>query len=133
MSKYTRKDITGLKVFKLTVTGFSRADGKVSYWNCLCECGNTKEIKYTHLSRGKIQSCGCLSKKYFHDLTGLKFNKLTINCLKNRMGAMFSLDLGWDGMRGEIYELSDEQLLHLQEVRNRKKEEEGNKPANGWD
>lgn len=57
---------------------------------------------------------------------------ITINCLKNRMGSMFRIDLGWDGEFGRIYELSDEQEEHLQRVRDRKKAEENNDDSGGW-
>lgn len=44
---------------------------------------------------------------------------LTIKCLKNRMGELFTLDLGWTGAAGEVYELTVEQQAHLNEVRKR--------------
>lgn len=31
-----------------------------AYCKCLCECGNIKTIRETHLKSGKIKSCGCL-------------------------------------------------------------------------
>lgn len=56
---------------------------------------------------------------------------ITINCLKNRMGSLFSLDLGWNGAAGEIYELDDQQSAYLLELRERKKLEEETKNG-GW-
>lgn len=29
---------------------------------CVCSCGNKKQIRVMHLTRGRIKSCGCLSK-----------------------------------------------------------------------
>jgi hypothetical protein len=29
---------------------------------CKCECGNEKKVRWLHLKRGKIQSCGCYVK-----------------------------------------------------------------------
>lgn len=56
---------------------------------------------------------------------------VTINCLKNRMGSLFTLDLGWSGSRGEIYELTDEQKAHLEQIRARKMQEK--EDTGGWD
>lgn len=30
------------------------------YWNCLCDCGKTKEVPTSHLTKGNTKSCGCL-------------------------------------------------------------------------
>src|SRR5690606_4536657 len=27
---------------------------------CICECGNVKDIRVSHLIRGRIKSCGCI-------------------------------------------------------------------------
>ena len=54
---------------------------------------------------------------------------ITINCLKNRMGKIFSLDLHWDGMQGTVRELTEEERDHLQEVRRRRAEEKESKEA----
>lgn len=31
------------------------------YWLCYCDCGNTHEAASNHLTRGNIQSCGCIT------------------------------------------------------------------------
>lgn len=48
---------------------------------------------------------------------------ITANVVKNRNGPLFSIDMGWDGVRGRMYELdyNDEQLL--KEIRQRKESE----------
>ena len=38
-----------------------------------------------------------------------------ITCLKNRMGPLFSVDLGWNGLRGELSELDSTQQLQLKQ------------------
>lgn len=59
---------------------------------------------------------------------------ITIKCLKNRMGGLFTLDLGWSGATGDIYELNEYQEAHLAEVRAKKEQEENESKANneGW-
>jgi hypothetical protein len=45
------------------------------YWLCKCDCGNSKIIKGTHLTRNKrgIRSCGCLQKEV--GIRNIKFGK----------------------------------------------------------
>lgn len=59
---------------------------------------------------------------------------ITIKCLKNRMGGLFTLDLGWSGVTGDIYELNEFQEAHLAEVRAKKEQEEKEIKSNneGW-
>lgn len=57
---------------------------------------------------------------------------ITIKCLKNRMGGLFTLDLGWAGATGDIYELNEHQEAHLEEIRKKKSEDEAkDKTENG--
>lgn len=61
------KDLTGMRFGRLVVVSFSHTkDGpgrNLHYWNCVCDCGNTKKVLSWHLSSGKIQSCRCLQKE----------------------------------------------------------------------
>ena len=58
------KDITGQKFGKLTVVSFTRDVKSVNRyrnnWNCICECGNHKEVRLDGLTSGNVKSCGCL-------------------------------------------------------------------------
>lgn len=71
-----RKDITGMRFGRLTVT--RRAEDQVKYgrrmcmWECKCDCGNTKIAYIGELSKGNIKSCGCL-----HDENSYEQAKLT--------------------------------------------------------
>lgn len=46
-------------------------------YECLCECGNIKQIREKDFLYGKTISCEC-SKKEYVDLTGKKIGKLTV-------------------------------------------------------
>jgi predicted small secreted protein len=47
-----------------------------------------------------------------------------IDCVKNRSGALFSIDLHFDGATGNIRSLSDEEKMELRMLRDAKKEEQ---------
>lgn len=56
-------DLTNKKFGKLTVNKFLYTDkDKHSYWECICECGNKKNIIGYSLRNGVTKSCGCLQK-----------------------------------------------------------------------
>lgn len=57
-------NLEGQKYGRLTVLKYSRNKGKVRYMECLCDCGNTKEVSVAGLRNGKTKSCGCLA----HDI-----------------------------------------------------------------
>lgn len=56
----------------------------------------------------------------------------TVNALKNRQGPLFTVDLGWNGLAGQIYELSDEQHQELSELRERRKNEKAAEKKDDW-
>ena len=79
------EDLTGKRFGRLTAISVNKEISKQkgrTYWNCICDCGNTKPIMAKHLKGGAIQSCGCLQKERTSetnkkDLTNKKFGKLT--------------------------------------------------------
>ena len=56
---------------------------KRSYWNCICECGNTQIIVGKDLKSGKTTSCGCgkgekIGKANKNNLIGQRFGRLIV-------------------------------------------------------
>jgi hypothetical protein len=64
------KDISGNKYGKLTVISLAFmkkvSRGTVSYWNCICDCGQLKVARGYTLKNGGTSSCGCLFKQGNH-------------------------------------------------------------------
>lgn len=61
VSKKFRKDITGQHFGKLTA--LNPTEERVHHcvvWNCLCDCGNYKQVATDQLISGNVKSCGCL-------------------------------------------------------------------------
>lgn len=58
------QDLTGQKYGYLTVEARIKngSDGAVRY-QCLCDCGNRKEVRAKHLKSGAIDNCGCQRQK----------------------------------------------------------------------
>lgn len=75
------KDLTGQVFSRLTVISRIGLKRKMSYWKCICSCGNYKNAVSLDLLKGQVKSCGCLKKEYiphFKDITNKVFNKLTV-------------------------------------------------------
>lgn len=59
-----KNDLTNKKFNRLLVLSYSHTnDNGVSFWYCLCDCGNTKLIGSAFIKGGYIKSCGCLQKE----------------------------------------------------------------------
>lgn len=62
-------DLTGKRFGRLIVdfrsTKIRRSTD--AYWICVCDCGNVHTASSNNLRRGKVQSCGCLRKRYGED------------------------------------------------------------------
>jgi KaiC/GvpD/RAD55 family RecA-like ATPase len=56
---------------------------------------------------------------------------MTVNCLKNTLGGLFSLDYRWEGSKGELYEMTPQDRVDIEYLREQKaksKDESGS----GW-
>lgn len=57
-------ELTGKKFGRLTVIGLAQRTEERRYlWNCLCECGEQKQIDGYSLRSGRTTSCGCWKKE----------------------------------------------------------------------
>lgn len=54
-------ELAGQSFERMTVVKrVTSSNGHHAMWECLCSCGRTKVCRGSHLTRGKIRSCGCL-------------------------------------------------------------------------
>jgi hypothetical protein len=56
------RDIKGLRFGMLTAIKIAQSPGRLTKWDCLCDCGNTSTVTLGHLSLGHTLSCGCLGR-----------------------------------------------------------------------
>lgn len=84
-----KEDLTGQRFGKLTVIeqaeDYVKKNGeREPRWKCKCDCGNFRVTSKRRLLSNPNISCGCSRKKHNQeikvkeDLTGQKFNKLTV-------------------------------------------------------
>ena len=72
-----KKDLTGMKINRLTVLGLKETKNGKNYWNCECECGNKCVVRQDHLLRKErpTKSCGCLNKENAKKLAEMDLGK----------------------------------------------------------
>lgn len=83
-----RNDITGNKYNMLTAVELVRKDPKGAIWRFRCDCGNYIERPRCAVTskNSKTKSCGCLLHSIKEDLTGMRFNRLTVLGFSHRTG-----------------------------------------------
>ena len=64
-------DLSGQEFGRLTIIKRSGDKSGRTAWLCKCECGTEKEIRGSHITTGKIVSCGCFDadRKYKNGLS----------------------------------------------------------------
>ena len=74
------EDITGKTFGKWAVIKRAKNSGKDPVWECSCECGTIKNVRWKYLKSGKSKSCGCTHLLYRNreDYIGEKHGSLTI-------------------------------------------------------
>lgn len=95
--------IIGKKYGELTILGYSEKKGNKgkSFVYCVCDCGNKKEVLFTNLKAGTVQSCGCKRKRNFlkHGKSGTKLYAI-YNGMKQRCYCKTSKEYKNYGGRG---------------------------------
>lgn len=71
----TKKNLIGQRFSKLVVINYAVSKNNKTYYECLCDCGNKKEIYSCSLTRGKTKSCGCINSP---SIVGKRVNKLVV-------------------------------------------------------
>lgn len=92
MNKERRKDITGLRSGRVTALEPTerRRNGSV-IWRCRCDCGRELFLESYKITRGRIESCGCLrGERHRKDITGRRFGKLVaLSPLNEKRGSNY--------------------------------------------
>jgi len=57
------QDLAGKTFNELTVIKRVANRGNQTMWECLCSCGNTKNVPAFDIKSGKIKDCGCVYLK----------------------------------------------------------------------
>lgn len=64
MANPKRSKLVGRKFGRLTVIKDAGNDKRgTSLWECKCDCGNIKIVRYNHLVPERIKSCGCFRRE----------------------------------------------------------------------
>lgn len=57
-----RAKLKGMRIGRLKVIEFHSVKKYVTYWKCLCDCGNIAIVRGWRLTKERTKSCGCLVK-----------------------------------------------------------------------
>lgn len=63
------RDLTGERFGRLKVLYRVGTKNDHATWQCVCDCGNTKEIRSGDMVNGRSTSCGCLRKEMVAEIT----------------------------------------------------------------
>lgn len=91
-----RIDLSGNRYGKIVVLNYSHThNGKEAMYACKCDCGTEKVIRGSHLSQGRIVSCGCHRKEKMDEYRDSRKWRGDVNhCLYNT----------WRGMKQRCYD-----------------------------
>ncbi len=108
-----RIDLVDCRYGRLTVIAYAGSQDYLTYWKCICDCGQTKTIRGNHLKSGNTKSCGCQMNKTGSDHPRWKgygeiSRSFILNIQKNA------------SVRNMEYSLSDQYIWDLFLLQNRK-------------
>lgn len=108
MSNKRSLNLLGRRFGRLLVLSKSSKKGKggQTYWVCLCDCGNKKEIVTSSLINGNSTSCSC----YVRELLS-KANKIEYGLASKN--ALYKSYMGRANRKGISFDLSFEEFLNL--------------------
>lgn len=87
-------DIVGQRFGKLLAIKFIKTIHERSFWECLCDCGNSIEVSLNCLQQGSTKSCGCGQKgKGSIGKTNASFNALYAHYKRNAQKRNISFSL----------------------------------------
>lgn len=92
-------DLAGARFGKLTVRSPAGSRGGHMYWNCICDCGNEKTVRGSHLKYGNVRSCGCLPAHKTHGERRTRLYGVWANMMR-RCYTTTSTDYQMYGARG---------------------------------
>lgn len=84
-------DFIGQSCGKITVIGGDRI-GQSLYLNCICECGNTIQVRHNNFTARKTKSCGCADKTQCRALTVLGTQPLKFRIQRNNTSGHTGVD-----------------------------------------
>lgn len=104
-------DLTGQRYGRLTLLRVHSRRNKRIFWECICDCGNTKVINAHSIRRGLSRSCGCLHKETSRE-NGKK-GTLALFSGQSSFNALLSSYRKGAIKRGHAFELSEEQFKSI--------------------
>lgn len=98
-----RNNLTGKRFGRLTVIKLMPKNKRKTYYECLCDCGNTKIVRSDSLTSGSVQSCGCLKKEQDR-----------VNLIKNHSHKMSGTRIysEWLGIKARCYNKNNERYCN---------------------
>jgi len=110
-----RIDLTGQRFNRLEVISYAGTIGKPkrkeATWNCKCSCGTNVIVRAHSLRQGKTQSCGCLGKENWKELTQKNLLKMNRGCEAHGMSKS-SLYFVWRAMKKRCQNKNDSDYVY---------------------
>lgn len=80
----------------LRKTGFKH--GGKDYYECMCDCGQIKEIEGSSLTSGLSKSCGCIKYNYkgYEELSGTYWRKIQKTAACRSLEFSITIEQAWD-------------------------------------